>query len=160
MPAVIKQTRTQAGAGLEPETAPQNAKTPDPGFGCVYLTSSVREAELVSMLVEADGIRLYHSATLQDAESTLKLTRSRVLLTNTKCRNGNWRDALALSVRMHPPAALVVAARIADENLWLGVLEQGAYDLIVKPFQAAELIRVLRNAQTHAASGGLRRMTA
>jgi DNA-binding NtrC family response regulator len=115
---------------------------------------------MVSTMVESDGIRVYHADSLQDAESTLKLTRARVLLTNTKCRNGNWREALELSLRTHPQAALVVAARLADENLWLGVLEQGAYDLIVKPFQSEELVRILRNAHTHAASGGLRRMTA
>ena len=55
---------------------------------------------------------------------------------------------------------LVVASRLADEKLWLGVLEHGAYNLTLKPFQADELCRVLRNAHNHAVSGGLRHMTA
>jgi DNA-binding NtrC family response regulator len=130
------------------------------GFGCVYLASSAREAELVSSLVESEQVRIYHAISLDDAESKLKLTRSRVLLSNTTFRRGNWKDALEMSFRIRPQAAMVVASRLADEKLWLGVLEHGAYDLILKPFQAAELCRVLRNAHNHAISGGLRHMTA
>jgi DNA-binding NtrC family response regulator len=156
----MNQLTNQAGEDPNPEPDPRYPRLPEPGFGCVYLASSAHEAELVSSMVESERIRIYHAVTLEDASSTLKLTRSRVLMTNTKFRNGSWKDALEMSVRIRPPAALVVASRLADEKLWLGVLERGAYDLIVKPFQAVELCRVLQNAHTHAVSGGLRRMTA
>lgn len=160
MPAAINELENQAGEELNPEPAPHRPKPPDPGFGCVYLTSSTREAELVSTLVEAERIRIYHAVTLDDAASQLKLTHCRVFLTNTKFRSGNWREALNLSTVVRPQVALVVASRIADDKLWLGVLERGAYDLIVKPFKSEELCRILRNAHDHAASGGLRHMTA
>ena len=160
MPAVIDEIAIQKGQELEPEPAHNRTTARDPGFGCVYLATSAREAEQVSSLVESERIRIYHAAGLEDAASKLKLTRSRVLLSNTNFRGGDWRDALELSQHVRPQAALVVASHLADDQLWLGVLERGAYDLIVKPFQAEDLCRVLRNAYTHAASGGLRRMTA
>lgn len=160
MPAVINEITNQAGQELEPEAARNRTTAQDRGFGCVYLATSAREAEKVSSLVESERIRIYHAAGLDDALSKLKLTRSRVLLTNTNFRGGDWRDALELSHRVRPPAAVVVASHIADDQLWLGVFERGAYDLIVKPFQAEELCRVLQNANTHAVSGSLRRMTA
>jgi DNA-binding NtrC family response regulator len=160
MPAVMNELTNQAGEDSDPKVDPRHPRLPDPGFGCVYLAASAREAEAVSSMVESERIRIYHAVTLEDAVSRLKLTRSRVLLTNTRFRDGTWKDALETSQHIRPPAALVVASRLADEKLWLGVLERGAYDLIVKPFQAAELCRILRNAQAHAASGGLRRMTA
>jgi len=37
--------------------------------------------------------------------------------------------------------------------LWIGVLEQGAYDLIQNPFRADELRRILENAHSHATTG-------
>jgi FixJ family two-component response regulator len=44
-------------------------------------------------------------------------------------------------------------ARLADERLWIGVLEQGAYDLIQNPFRADELRCILENAHSHATTG-------
>lgn len=160
MPAVINEIINQAGEDTNPAVAPQRTKLSDPGFSCVYLATSAREAELVSSLVESERIRIFHADSLKDGASKLKLTRSRVLLTNTKFRDGNWKVALEMSMRLRPQAALVVASRLADDELWLGVLELGAYDLILKPFRAADLCRVLQNAYLHATTGGLRHMTA
>jgi len=143
-----------------PKVARRNPRAQDPDVGCVYLASSVQEAQQVSSMVESERIRIYHAATLEDAESKLKRTRSRVLLTNTRFQDGDWKDALEMSVRIRPQAALVVASRLADEELWLGVLERGAYDLVEKPFQAGHLCRVLHNAHVHATMGGLRHMSA
>jgi DNA-binding NtrC family response regulator len=143
-----------------PETAARSPNKRERGFGCVYLTASVREAERASVLVEPAQIRIYHAARLDDAEAQLELTNSRVLLTETVFQRGNWKDALQLTVRLHPPTALVVAARLADERLWIGVLERSAYDLIQKPFRADELRRVLKNAHIHAITGKPLHMTA
>lgn len=141
-------------------TEPDRVARLTAGFGCVYLTSSVREAERTSALLEPARIRLHHAASLNDAEERLKLTRSRVLLANTAFRTGTWQDALQLTFRLRPATALVVAARLADDRLWIGALEQGAYDLIQKPFQAEELRRILENAHSHATTGRPRHMTA
>ena len=110
--------------------------------------------------MEAAQIRIYHAAWLDDAEVQLKLTKSRVLLTDTTFKRGNWKDALQMAVGLRPATALVVAARLADERLWIGVLERGAYDLIQKPFQADELRRILENAHNHATTGKPMHMTA
>ncbi len=152
--------RTESGSYAEPDAAARNAHRRTPGFACVYLTRSVHEAERASALVESAQIRIYHAAGLTDARERLTLTRSRVLLTDTAFKTGNWKDALRMTVRRRPSTALVVAARLADERLWLDVLEHGAYDLILKPFQKDDVCRILENAHSHARAGVLRRMTA
>ncbi len=54
-----------------------------------------------------------------------------------------WKDVLAgLSARPHPPA-LVVTSRLADEYLWAEVLNLGGYDVLMKPFEASEVLRVV-----------------
>jgi DNA-binding response OmpR family regulator len=55
-----------------------------------------------------------------------------------------------MKTRRHRNAVLVVTAAVADESLWLDVLEQGAYDLILKPFVPEELFRILENADAYA----------
>jgi DNA-binding NtrC family response regulator len=160
MTNVITLTPDGTTGDAEPETAARNPNGREPGFGCVYLTSSVREAERASALMEPAQIRIFHAARLEDAEARIKLTRSRVLLTETAFQRGNWKDALQMAARLYPPTALVVAARLADERLWIGVLERGAYDLIQKPFRVDELRRILENAYSHATTGKPRHMTA
>jgi DNA-binding NtrC family response regulator len=142
-------------------TAAKNTVRPqDPGFGCVYLSSLVREAERISALLEDSRIRIFHAMHLTEAEAQLKLTGARVLLTETTFSRGNWRDAMEMVRRVKPQRSLVVAARLPDERLWIGVLESGAYDLVLKPFDADELRRILENAHVHALAGKPRSMTA
>jgi DNA-binding NtrC family response regulator len=144
----------------QPRAVARDPQTRIPGFSCVYLTSSVREAERASSLLESAKIRIYRAAKLGDAEARLRLTRSRVLLADTSFRGGNWTEALQIAMQRRPTTALVVAARLADENLWISVIERGAYDLVVKPFQADELRRILENAHSHATTGQPLHMTA
>jgi FixJ family two-component response regulator len=46
--------------------------------------------------------------------------------------------------------ALVLVSRIADVRLWISALEHGAYDLVLEPFRADDLRRILENAYFHA----------
>ena len=88
------------------------------------------------------------------------LTRSRILLADATFKGGNWADALRLTIQLRPVTALVVAARLVDDNLWIGVLQQGAYDLIPKPLRADELRRILENAYSHLTTSQPLHMTA
>jgi DNA-binding NtrC family response regulator len=153
MTSVITMT-SESGAGeAEPVTAPLPLNTLTPGFGCVYLSSSIRDAECVTTLLRSARIRIYHASRLEDAKAQLKLTDSRVLLTDRIFQGGTWEDALQMTIRLRPSTALVVTARLADERLWLSVLQRGAYDLIPKPFQADELRRILENAHDSSIMG-------
>jgi DNA-binding NtrC family response regulator len=154
-------TPQSTAAGLtEPMPAPQSPSLASRGFGCVYLTSSTRSAEQASVLLEIARIRIYRAASLKAAEELLRLTRSRVLMADTTFEKGAWQDALYLTSYLRPLTVLVVAARSANERLWIEVLERGAYDLVARPFHADELRRVLENARSHAMTAAPLRMTA
>jgi DNA-binding response OmpR family regulator len=45
--------------------------------------------------------------------------------------------------RLPDPPALVVTSRIADDSLWAEALNLGAYDVLAKPFDGAEVVRVV-----------------
>lgn len=54
-----------------------------------------------------------------------------------------WREVLD-EVRSIPhPPALIVTSRIADDRLWSEALNLGAYDVLAKPYQPDEVVRVL-----------------
>lgn len=57
-----------------------------------------------------------------------------------------WKDVLkaANAVRLPPP--LIVASRSADEKLWTEMLNFGAYDLLLKPFEARPVFAAVSEA--------------
>ena len=91
---------------------------------------------------------LRFAASLQEAEAinrddnAVGVVISDLLLPNHKC----WRDVLAaLQTLVIPPALIVVDAR-ADGQVWAEVLNLGGYDLIMKPFDSAEVLRTVSAA--------------
>jgi DNA-binding NtrC family response regulator len=54
-----------------------------------------------------------------------------------------WKDILNELHGMPIPPPLIVADRLADESLWAEVLNFGCYDLLMTPFDAEEVLRVV-----------------
>lgn len=117
-----------------------------PRFSCVVLGCSEEDYRVASRYLDAAQVRVRRASSLEQADLLLADGESRVLLTEAAFPGGTWHDALALKRARHPEATLVVTAGNADERLWLDVLDQGAYDLVLKPFVADELLRILANA--------------
>ena len=69
-----------------------------------------------------------------------------VTICDAELQDGNWQALLAdLQNRADPPS-LIVSSRLADERLWAEVLNLGGYDVLVQPFDRAEVLRVARMA--------------
>lgn len=94
-----------------------------------------------------------HSArSWAEAQAFLATRLMPVVLCESELEPGTtWKDVLAgLAARPDPPA-LVVTSRTADEYLWAEVLNLGGYDLLAKPFDRDELVRVVAMAARHGA---------
>jgi CheY-like chemotaxis protein len=72
-----------------------------------------------------------------------------IVLCEGESESGNWREVLELLGHMPKPPMLIVASRMADEHLWAEALNLGAYDVLSKPYQPTEVIRVLSMAWLH-----------
>lgn len=121
-----------------------------PCITCVFLTPSEQEFDALRRLLAPTTIRIHHAATLEQARFTLTATRTAVVLTEIAFPDGDWKDAKDMLAQLVPRVELVVAALHADEGFWLDVLDGGAYDLVLKPFRAEEVRRILENAESHA----------
>jgi DNA-binding response OmpR family regulator len=62
---------------------------------------------------------------------------------------GAWRDLLVHTALLPDPPSIIVASRLADDCLWAEALNLGAYDVLAKPFDMAELTRSLHLAWLH-----------
>lgn len=87
-------------------------------------------------------VSIAHS--LPQAWLALHGARIDVILTETDFPDGlTWRDLLEEIENMHGTQPVIVTSAFADGRLWAEVLNLGAYDLLMKPFDVTEVLRVL-----------------
>ena len=76
----------------------------------------------------------------------LRDNRVAVVVSESELSDGTWKDVLADLKSVPNPPRLIVTSDLADESLWAEVLNYGAYDVLVKPFRAAEVQRIVSAA--------------
>jgi two-component system response regulator HydG len=69
-----------------------------------------------------------------------------VVLCDRSLPDGTWRDLLNSVTMLEHPPQLIVTAHDADDRLWAEVLNLGAYDVLIKPYQPKEVFRTVGNA--------------
>lgn len=85
------------------------------------------------------------------AEAAAFLQRQSVPLILCDCElpDGTWQDVLEILERSGQPSLLIVSSRTADDFLWAEVLNLGGYDVLMKPFDPSEVVRVVSLAWLH-----------
>lgn len=73
----------------------------------------------------------------------------RVIVCERGLPDGTWRDVLDLAAWRPYPPPVIVTARLADEYLWAEVLNLGGYDVLAKPLNRDEALRVIGLAWDH-----------
>ena len=123
---------------------------------CVFLTPSTTEFEEARQFLKAASIHLHLAVSLSQARSLLVATDARVLLAEVDSVDGSWQRALDMAQLLHPPRALVAAGTHIDEQFWISALERGAFDVLLMPFDAEELKRIIENANSYVSQQPLR----
>lgn len=85
----------------------------------------------------------------REALDLLSSSKVAVVLCEESLPDGNWKGMLADVASMPDGPVLIVTSRLADDILWAEVLSLGAYDLLMKPFDATEVFRVVSLAWRH-----------
>ncbi len=107
------------------------------------------------------------AGTIASALDTLRRAPCPVLICERDLVPDTWRDLLEHTQLLASPPLAIVTSVHADEHLWVEALSLGAYDVLAKPFDRAELMRVLHMAcdrwlldRRHAAGKSRRSRTA
>src|SRR5262249_27009047 len=69
-----------------------------------------------------------------------------LVLTDTSLADGTWADALEAASTAPTTVPVIVVSRLVDIQLYVDVLESGAYDFVVPPLNSAELVHIVRGA--------------
>ena len=83
------------------------------------------------------------TSTLSLAMKALQGVPYPVLLCERDLPDGDWRDLLKHTSHLSDPPLVIVTSRLADDVLWAEALNVGAHDVLAKPFETSEVIRVV-----------------
>ncbi len=90
---------------------------------------------------------LRFTCTFEETQTALRACPIAVILSEGRLSDGHcWKDILHELHGMSNPPALIVADRLADEALWVEVLNLGGFDLLTKPFNAKEVLHAVTTA--------------
>ena len=64
----------------------------------------------------------------------------------------SWIEALTATNLMASLPVFILTSRVGDERLWADVINRGGYDLLLEPFDAVEVQRVVAAALKHTRS--------
>ena len=84
--------------------------------------------------------------TFREAKEILESNRVPVVLCESILPDGSWKNLLNYFAQSSDEPLLVVTSRHADDRLWAEVLNLGGYDVLSKPFDHSEVVRVISAA--------------
>lgn len=117
----------------------------------LFITADAAEARLVRRMLQGVVV-LEHAQDLDEADRRVSAECYGAIVTEAVIPGGSWRDVLRLMKRKRLGAPLIVTDAVADTGFWLDALEHGAYDVLVQPFAASEVQRIVLNALSDPAS--------
>jgi DNA-binding NtrC family response regulator len=117
-----------------------------PKIKAMLVMAQERRITLLAIL-ESCGIEVLPVCDCNEARRMLE-TQSPVqaVVTDSALRDGDWRRVLEIVLQERPNVEVIVCSRLGDYNLWIDVLEQGGYDVLVEPYQHEEVRRIVKVA--------------
>jgi len=105
-----------------------------------------RRSELLRLL-EGKDLQLFLASDFKEARQKLKgTTVYDVVLADAELTDGSWRDILQFLLDSKRSCEMIVCSRCGDEQLWAEVLQCGAYDMLVEPYERQEVHRIIQSA--------------
>jgi DNA-binding response OmpR family regulator len=107
------------------------------------VSSAEEDRVLLEHVFSHSNWKFDHVRTCGEARNLLSGAEVGVIICGTELPDGSWRDLLREAGRYQVPPRLIVVSSLADDRLWGEVLDLGGYDVLGKPFDASEVIRVV-----------------
>ena len=112
----------------------------------LVVASPKKRDELVHFLESGDW-EVHTASTLPEFHRELTGPGSfDVALIDMDFADGSWKDVMDILTSDRHSCTVIVCCRQAAEQLWAEVVGQGAYDLLVEPYEKQEVLRLVQSA--------------
>jgi DNA-binding NtrC family response regulator len=119
------------------------------GFNFVLsISPSDEDRASLQSILKSDGTVIACS-TVASALSALSEMPIPIVICDCDSSSGSWSEMLHRISLLPDPPLFIVTSRLADERLWAEALNLGAWDVLAKPFDADEVIRIAGIARQH-----------
>jgi DNA-binding response OmpR family regulator len=81
--------------------------------------------------------------TLASGLAALRKRQYEVIVCERDLPPGSWKDVLEQVTILPDPPSFIVTSGLADDRLWAEALNLGAFDVLAKPFDSTETMRVV-----------------
>jgi DNA-binding response OmpR family regulator len=122
------------------------SETAERGGVALVVTSLDEDHAFLGSLFTKCSWQLDSVSTVRDSIQYLQRHLPGLLICDERLEDGDWKAILDLLTKVEGPPRMIVTSRRADERLWAEVLNLGGYDVLAKPFDASEVVRVVCTA--------------
>ena len=91
-------------------------------------------------------LALRRCGSLASALDAVREERTPVVLFDGDGLPSAWQELVAAVKDLPAPPCLIVTSQFTDDRMWAEVLKQGGFDVIAKPFQKSDVIRIVSSA--------------
>lgn len=96
------------------------------------------------------GVETYSVDTCKAAEKLISQCKPHIIFTESSLADGSWVSIYNLGETTNVPLSVIVVGVVPDTRLYLSVMERGAFDFVVPPFEPEPLNFVIRSAALNA----------
>lgn len=129
-------------------TKPPASESRQSNILLVTVSPNQEDRRYLASILDAPGWTIRGAASLAEALRLLK-QKPRLIVCERELPDGNWRDLLRQASQMDDPPAVIVSTPSADRRFWAEVINLGAFDVLMKPFENNEVRQVLGMATRH-----------
>lgn len=130
-------------AGNADATAPADALQPDKIVTVLAISPAEEDHVNLRNILSHSNWQIRCVRSWREAKAFLAEHSMPVVICESELPDARWDEVLSELSRFPNAPALVVTSRLADNFLWAEVLNLGGYDLLMKPFDANEVYRVV-----------------
>lgn len=118
-------------------------RAPEDTITVLTVTAAADEAVFFDSLAGRTRWKMDRARTASEAGAFIAGNDVAVILCAAELPDGTWKDVLASVTENRRRARVVVLAGRADDHIWSDVLDSGGYDVLAKPLEASEAVRVI-----------------
>lgn len=113
----------------------------------LVVSSDIESRNSLRDILSREGWKTIPASTVGECEEVFSNQTIDLVFCERGLADGTYRDIVAMTRSKSPGVRLVVTSRLADWEEYFEALDNGAFDLIASPSLAADIIRVIHQAQ-------------
>ena len=114
----------------------------------LVVSSEFTNCDVLKDIINREGWKMVCAATVRESSEVLANENIDLVFSDRCLADGTYRDVLVIMRLLRRYIRMIVTSRLADWDEYLEAVHDGAFDLIASPSRAADLVRVVSQAQS------------